>query len=95
MKMITSKDESKLLLKYVYYWLNSLPNELVDGDHKRHWISNFYKKKIPVPHPDVQAEIVHTLDNFTELTTELTARTKQYEYYRDLMLSFPEPEVEA
>lgn len=36
---------------------------------------------IPVPPIEVQREIVHILDNFTELTAELTARQKQYEYY--------------
>ena len=40
--------------------------------------------EIPVPPLEVQAEIVKVLDNFTELT----ARKKQYEYYRDLLLDF-------
>lgn len=48
--------------------------------------------KIPVPPIEVQREIVHILYNFTkltaELTSELTARKKQYEYYKDLLLSF-------
>ena len=44
--------------------------------------------KIPVPPLEVQAEIVRILDTFTELTTELTARRKQYEYYRNTSLSF-------
>ena len=48
--------------------------------------------RIPVPPIEVQAEIVKILDNFTEitaeLTAELTARQKQYEYYRDLLLTF-------
>lgn len=47
MKMITSKDESKLLLRYIYHWMNTLPSDLVDGDHKRQWISNYTNKKIP------------------------------------------------
>ena len=41
MKMITSISDSKFILKYIYYWLNTLPSELIDGDHKRQWISNF------------------------------------------------------
>ena len=49
------------------------------------------KVKIPVPPLEVQSEIVKILDNFTELTAELseelTARKKQYEYYRDLLLN--------
>ena len=43
---------------------------------------------IPVPPLPVQREIVRILDNFTELTAELTARKKQYEYYRDRLLTF-------
>ena len=61
--------------------------------------------KIPIPCPEnpkksleIQAEIVRILDAFTahtaELTAELTARKKQYNYYRDKLLSFEEGEVE-
>ena len=57
--------------------------------------------KIPIPCPDnpkksleIQAEIVRILDAMTahtaELTAELTARKKQYDYYRDKLLSFEE-----
>ena len=60
---------------------------------------------IPIPCPDnpkksleIQAEIVRILDVFTELsaelTAELTARRKQYNHYRDQLLSFEEDEVE-
>lgn len=43
---------------------------------------------IPLPPRAIQDEIVKILDNFTELTTELKDRIKQYEYYRDKLLSF-------
>lgn len=47
---------------------------------------------LPVPPMEVQREIVRILDNFTALTAELTAeleyRKKQYEFYRDQLLSF-------
>ena len=47
---------------------------------------------MPLPPLEVQSEIVRILDNFTELTAELTAelasRRKQYEYYRSKLLSF-------
>ena len=50
--------------------------------------------KIAVPPLEVQHEIVHILDDFTllsaELSAELKARQKQYEYYRDKLLSFGE-----
>ena len=48
----------------------------------------FTKFCIPVPPIEVQNEIVRILDNFTELTAELTARKQQYEYYRNMLLSF-------
>lgn len=55
-------------------------------------VEEFTLPILPLP---VQNEIVRILDNFTELTTklimelttELTARKKQYEYYRDTMFS--------
>lgn len=54
--------------------------------------TNFRALKIPVPPLEVQREIVRILDSFTlltaELTAELTARKKQYEYYRDDLLEF-------
>jgi len=46
--------------------------------------------RVPVPPLEVQREIVRVLDNFTflsaELSAELSARRKQYEYYRDELL---------
>jgi type I restriction enzyme S subunit len=58
----------------------------------------FSKFEIPIPPLNIQAEIVRILDAFTaltaELTAELTARKKQYNYYRDQLLSFEEGEVE-
>lgn len=63
------------------------------------------KFEIPIPCPDnptksleIQTEIVRILDTFTELaaelTAELTARKKQYNYYRDQLLTFEGGEVE-
>ncbi|MCG9390997.1 restriction endonuclease subunit S [Escherichia coli] len=63
------------------------------------------KLLIPIPCPDnpekslaIQSEIVRILDKFTALTAELTAelnmRKKQYNYYRDQLLSFKDGEVE-
>lgn len=58
--------------------------------------------KVPLPCPnnpkkslEIQGEIVRILDKFTslaaELTAELTARKKQYNYYRDRLLNFTTP----
>ena len=54
--------------------------------------------KVPVPSKDVQGRLVEVLDNFEAICTDLNiglpaeieARQKQYEYYRDLLLTFAE-----
>ncbi|MER4720550.1 restriction endonuclease subunit S, partial [Klebsiella pneumoniae] len=56
---------------------------------------------IPVPPSEEQARIVEILDKFDTLTNSITEglpreielRQKQYEYYRDLLFSFPKPEA--
>lgn len=104
MKMITSGDDRRFNIKYIFHWLSMLPSGLVDGDHKRQWISNFSRKKIPIPCPDepakslaIQTEIVRILDAFTELTAELTselkARKRQYNYYRDRLVALEPSDV--
>lgn len=58
----------------------------------------FLELEVPIPPLEVQREIVKILDLFTkleakleaELEAELEARRKQYEYYRDQLLTFPE-----
>jgi len=88
--------------KYIYYaFQNFYKKEL---SYKRHWTSA-QDTLIPIPCPDnpdrslaIQAEIVRILDTFTALTAALTAelsdRKKQYNYYRDRLLTFEEGEVE-
>jgi type I restriction enzyme, S subunit len=59
--------------------------------------------KIPVPSPKELERIVSILDKFDTLTTsiseglpkEIELRQKQYEYYRDLLLSFPKNNIES
>ena len=54
--------------------------------------------KVPVPSKDIQRRLVDVLDNFDTICTDLNiglpaeieARQKQYEYYRDLLLTFAE-----
>ena len=61
-------------------------------------ISKERLKKIPIPLPplSVQQEIVRILDKFTqleaELESELDCRKRQYEYYRNALLSFDDLE---
>ncbi|KUJ49715.1 restriction endonuclease subunit S [Chryseobacterium sp. JAH] len=107
MKILISKNESNISLKYFYYWLNSLPDELV-GDHKRNWISKFAIKTFPIPFPDdpqksleIQEDIVRILDDLNEqnkaLTTgleqEINARKQQYDYYREALFKFKGKDV--
>ena len=57
------------------------------------------KIKIPYPSPEEQSRIVSILDKFDVLTSsiseglpkEIELRKKQYEYYRNMLLSFPQP----
>ena len=88
MKMLTSKDEKVCLLKYIYYWLNTLPADSVVGDHNRQWIGNYSQKLFPIPPLRVQSRIVEILDKFTQLEAELEARNKQYDFYRNRLLDF-------
>ena len=80
-------DESVVINKYLLYcyqlspWITS-----TGGTIARLYNDNIRKARIPVPPLPVQHEIVRILDNFIELTAELTARKKQYEYYRDELL---------
>lgn len=58
-------------------------------------MEQFKKVKIPIPPIAIQQKIVEILDAFTELQAELHARRKQYEYYRNKLLSFEELEKRA
>lgn len=88
---IESKNGRKELRKRTL--INAVPIKINLGDIGR--------IKLPIPPLAVQCEIVRILDNFTEITTgltaqltvELTKRKQQYEYYRDKLLSFSD-EVE-
>lgn len=93
----SSKDNS-INLKFIYYYLLSRVNDfqLKAKTGKLPQIStpDTDNYKVPVPPLPVQEEIVKILDAFTsleaELEAELEARKKQYEYYRNQLLSFDE-----
>ena len=90
MKMLAAKDESIATLRYLYFVMKSILFE--PSQHARHWIQIYSKFHVPIPPLSVQQEIVRILDKFTSLETELEAeleaRRKQYEYYRDELLTF-------
>lgn len=87
----TVVDKEKVDSQYLYYVLTTLdlPSRK-KGSQPFLSVSDFDKIAIPVPPLEVQREIVRILDSFTlltaELTAELTARKKQYEYYTDELL---------
>ncbi len=95
-KILNNKNDDETNFKFVYYAMKCIKFEPIN--HERHWISKYSKFKIPVPPMEVQREIVRILDSFTlltaELTAELTARKKQYEFYRDFLLNFNEDQSE-
>ena len=84
---VTAKDVNT---KYLYYVLNrEAPAYVNSGMGNPKLMSNVMEKiKLPIPPLPVQREIVRVLDNITELTAELTARKKQYEFYRDKLLTY-------
>ncbi|WED42703.1 restriction endonuclease subunit S [Legionella cardiaca] len=91
--------------RYVEYYLNSidLTPYISGAAQPKLNQKNLNSIKIPNPSPEEKAHIVATLDKFDALTNsiseglprEIALRQKQYEYYRDLLLSFPKPECEA
>jgi type I restriction enzyme, S subunit len=99
-------DESIVTNKYLWHFYKIAKWFVSDGGTiDRLYNDNIRKTKVPIPCPEnpkkslaIQAEIVRILDTFTsltaELTAELTARKKQYNYYRDQLLTFDEGEVE-
>ena len=86
-------NEDKTSVKYLYYVLKNNIQHFRDAASGMGSLPQISLKVtenflIPLPPLPVQQEIVRILDNFTELTAELAARKKQYEYYRNHLLNF-------
>ena len=87
-------NANELNYKFLFYWLSiEAKKHVYSGMGNPKLMSNQMAKiQIPVPPLSIQKEIVSILDTFTELTAELTeeltARKKQYNYYRDQLLNF-------
>lgn len=97
-------DNSKISNRY--YWHFSKSNQywrqaekLVSKGGQQQFNTNAVERVVvPVPPLDVQSRIVNVLDNFEKicsdlnigLPAEIEARQKQYEYYRDKLLTFKE-----
>lgn len=103
--VITPNDDS-VLVKYLYYVLTSeIPKEIerkkqVAGIPALN-LNPLGKTLIPLPPLSEQQRIVDILDKFDALVNdisqglpaEIEARRKQYEYYRDKLLTFKKKEV--
>lgn len=90
-------DESIVLNKYLYYCYELQPWAVSSGGTiSRLYNDNIMKAEIYVPPIPVQREIIRIMDEATalyeslerKLNDELEARKKQYEYYRDALLTF-------
>ena len=92
----------KMVDKYVYYALVGFKDYLISrtrvGGVPTIDSDTVLSIKIPLPALPVQREIVRILDSFTlysaELTAELTARRKQYEFYRDKLLGIEQLKIQ-
>lgn len=90
MKMLRVSSEREVSFRFVYYATKCIKYQTLE--HSRQWISKYSQIEIPLPPIEVQTEIVRILDKFisleAELEAELDCRKRQYEYYRDKLLSF-------
>lgn len=98
--LITIDDTNELNYKFLFYWLSVEAQKYVyAGMGNPKLMSNQVAKiLIPLPPLSVQEEIVRILDKFTtleaELEAELDCRKRQYEFYRNQLLSFENGAVE-
>lgn len=106
-RIATSKDTSVLNNKYLFYWLQTKGGEL-DKFYRGAGIQHPNMKavltmQIPIPPLLEQERIVSILDKFDALVNdisiglpaEIDARRKQYEYYREKLLTFPKVGCDA
>lgn len=91
----TDINTTKVCPKFLYYFLATIDLEKMNcgkGAVPSLTQEILYRIIIPVPPIEVQEEIVRILDRFADyaasLQAELQARKEQYEYYRNLLLTF-------
>lgn len=93
------QEREGVILRYLYHYLQTVNiTKLVHGNIPKLTGKDFRNITIPIPPLFIQRKLVQTLDRFDALCNDLTsglpaeiaARQKQYEYYRDKLLSFPE-----
>ena len=103
--IMTIYDSKQLDYKYLYYYLSIEAPKYVHKGMGNPKLMSHQISRIPIPVPpmSVQEKIVNILDKFNTLTNSITEglpkeielRRKQYEYYRNQLLSFPEHKTTA
>ncbi|WP_420936709.1 restriction endonuclease subunit S [Actinobacillus pleuropneumoniae] len=96
--LIVIKNQDLLNYKFLYYWLLiEAKKHVYSGMGNPKLMSHQMEKiRIPIPSLEIQEKIVKILDIFTELEAtleatleaELSLRVKQYDYYRNDLLTF-------
>ena len=89
------KGKENLFTRYLYYCLRNLQEQIYatkkGGGVPHVHISDVKDFQLPIPPLAIQTRIVEILDHFTNLTANLTAelnlRRKQFEHYREKLLS--------
>ena len=85
-------EREGVLLRFLYHFIQTVDvTAFIHGNIPKFTGGDFKSLQVPIPPLPVQEEIVRILDTFTELTAELTAelqaRKKQYEYYSEKVLN--------
>ena len=102
--LLCIQKNDSVLSEFLYFYFltpqfrDYLANITHDATIPHYTIEQIKKTPIPVPSRNEQEKIVNTISRFFDLCNDLTsglpaeiaARQKQYEYYRDKLLSFPE-----
>lgn len=94
----TEIDDKQIIPKYFYYFLTTVKLEEMATNPTRPSLTQAIldKIRIPVPSLEIQSRIVQVLDNFDTvcndlnigLPKEIELRQKQYEYFREKLLTF-------
>lgn len=99
-RLLVLTPKIEINLKYAYYFMKTIENnyKIPEAGIPQLTKPMIRDIQIPIPPLHIQNKLVRILDTFTELTAELTAeliaRKKQYNYYRDKLLTFEDGEVE-
>ncbi len=99
---IRSNDNALMQNKYLYYYLSANRSEILqcknEGGTPSVNASDLRMIQIPIPNIDKQKQIIAVLERFDDICNDLSqgipaeieARKRQYEYYRDKLLTFKE-----